>query len=151
MNHLSLLLQPTTVPGRIRTTDSVPAIHPTPSEIFPSAGAEETRFALNHYLTPRTTALGQALEKAKQDGKPHKILLAVKVLFISVIPFTQWEMQYCQLFPKARQSCLSTESSIFMYFHYERSFTLLSHHTASHIGLPPDHLEITLINYVSNQ
>lgn len=98
----------------IRTTDSVPTLPLTPSEMPPPPELRETHFALHHYLTPRIAVLVQAPGKAKA---PHEVMLAVKVSFISVIPFPQWETHYSyQLFPTARQSCLCTESPIFRYF-----------------------------------
>lgn len=122
MNHLSLLLQPTTNYHKHRAylDNWFSSYHSSNTfwDLPPPLELRETHFALNHCLTPRIAALVQALGKAKKDRKPRKVLLAVKVSFISVISFAQWETQYCQLFPKARQSCLSTESPIFRYFQW---------------------------------
>lgn len=80
--------------GHTWAADSAPPAHPAPPNISPSARVEGDTFCSKSLPDTLCHCCGTGSERGKKkDKEPQKILLALKVSFISVIPFVHWEMQ----------------------------------------------------------
>jgi len=152
MSHLSLLLHPTTVPRARAVPGQLIQFLPFIQHLLrsTSTGADGHFFALHHYLTP---CMGTREGKKRREttsglaGRSSFLYLSNPFCPAGITPLLPTVPQGSAILSSQRKS----NFRVFSVRQHERRFCLLIHHTASHICLPPDHLEITLIHYISNQ